>query len=432
MDPLHHQPDERIHEREAKKISDAIDRQIKADREEIEKNSRGTKLLLLGSSESGKTTVLKQLKIIHGRGLSKERLHYKKIVYLNVVTAIKAIASVASGRPSEEDLLNEPDSPLQNTFTLTRPTNFQLEKASNQPHLDKIADMSIIRGSLNRNSIVIQAESRDLEDDDTNLAYTAPTTTARQQSIDEAAGMFYQLAHGIRCLWKDRAIRSLVDQGYVPTLQDSARYFLDNIDRLASNDYLPTDEDILQARVRTVGVTEHCFDINRVTYRIYDVGGHRSQRQFWAPYFDDVNAIIFMVAISAYDQYLEEAPKVNRMDDALQLFDSICNHRLFSHTSIILFLNKIDVLRRKISRGTSPVARYFSDYRSTRPDGKDDFQSVTKFFQRKFFERNRAGSDSKHIYVHFTHATDTKQMRVITASVSDIVSRMNLKASGLL
>lgn len=36
-------------------------------------------------------------------------------------------------------------------------------------------------------------------------------------------------------------------------------------------------------------------------------------------------------------------PLQNRMHESLHLFNSICNHRYFATTSIVLFLNKKDV-----------------------------------------------------------------------------------------
>jgi guanine nucleotide-binding protein subunit alpha len=48
------------------------------------------------------------------------------------------------------------------------------------------------------------------------------------------------------------------------------------------------------------------------------------------------------------------------MQEALTLFDSICNSRWFTKTSIILFLNKVDLFKGKLSR--SPLQKYFPDY----------------------------------------------------------------------
>lgn len=46
---------------------------------------------------------------------------------------------------------------------------------------------------------------------------------------------------------------------------------------------------------------------------IYDVGGTRAQRAVWQSYFDDVDAIIFLAPLSAFDQNLVEDPMMNRM-----------------------------------------------------------------------------------------------------------------------
>lgn len=51
-------------------------------------------------------------------------------------------------------------------------------------------------------------------------------------------------------------------------------------------------EDVLKARLKTLGVVEHTFTLHSgnhrgVNWKIYDVGGARNQRQAWAPYFED-------------------------------------------------------------------------------------------------------------------------------------------------
>ena len=69
--------------------------------------------------------------------------------------------------------------------------------------------------------------------------------------------------------------------------------------------YISSD-DILHARIQTMGVAEHVFDVDihgkSVTWHLFDVGGARGQRHSWVPYFDDANAIIFVAPVSAFDQ----------------------------------------------------------------------------------------------------------------------------------
>jgi len=93
---------------------------------------------------------------------------------------------------------------------------------------------------------------------------------------------------------------------------------------------------------------------------MFDVGGQRSERKKWIHCFENVTTILFLVAISEYDQLLFEDETVNRMQEALTLFDSICNSRWFVKTSIILFLNKIDRFKEKLP--FSPMKNYFPDY----------------------------------------------------------------------
>lgn len=82
-------------------------------------------------------------------------------------------------------------------------------------------------------------------------------------------------------------------------------YFSD-IERLFAKDFLPTDQDILRARLRTTGITETIFDTGNLTYRMFDVGGQRSERKKWIHVFDNVQVVLFLVAISGYDHVLVE------------------------------------------------------------------------------------------------------------------------------
>lgn len=141
---------------------------------------------------------------------------------------------------------------------------------------------------------------------------------------------------------------------------DLVSSYFDSIDRIAAHDYLPNDQDVLRSRVKTTGITETTFIIQELTYRMFDVGGQRSERKKWIHCFENVTTILFLVAISEYDQLLFEDETVNRMQEALTLFDSICNSRWFIKTSIILFLNKIDRFKEKLP--VSPMQNYFPDY----------------------------------------------------------------------
>jgi len=232
-----------------------------------------------------------------------------------------------------------------------------------------------------------------------------------------------EITTAVMALWADPGVQECFGRSREYQLNDSAQYYFEAVDRIGQPDYLPTDQDVLRSRVKTTGITETTFVIGELTYRLYDVGGQRSERKKWIHCFEDVTAIVFLAAISEYDQVLVEDETVNRMQEAMTLFDSICNSRWFVNTSMILFLNKIDRFKDKLPK--SPIEDYFPDY-----EGGNDYDSGCEYFKQRFVQLNQ--SDEKSIYVHLTCATDTSQIKFVMSAVNDIIIREGLKAANLL
>ncbi|KAG6899867.1 Guanine nucleotide-binding protein subunit alpha [Termitomyces sp. T159_Od127] len=185
------------------------------------------------------------------------------------------------------------------------------------------------------------------------------------------------VSDAIRALWRDPAIKEAVSRSREFQLNDSAIYYFNAIDRMSAPKYLPTDQDILRSRVKTTGITETTFKVGELTYKLFDVGGQRSERKKWIHCFENVTALVFLVSLSEYDQMLYEDESINRMQEALTLFDSICNSRWFVKTSIILFLNKIDLFAEKLPR--SPLSEYFPDF-----TGGDDYDAACKYLLHRY------------------------------------------------
>ncbi|EFE41228.1 hypothetical protein TRV_04023 [Trichophyton verrucosum HKI 0517] len=349
-------------DKERKARNEEIENQLKRDKL-MQRNE--IKMLLLaadqshnshttGAGESGKSTILKQMKLIHEGSYSRdERESFKEIIFSNTVQSMRVILEAM--------------------------------------------------------------ESLELPLDDQRAEYHVHTIFMQPAQI-EGDSLPPEVGAAIEALWKDAGVQECFKRSREYQLNDSARYYFDSIGRIAAPDYLPNDQDVLRSRVKTTGITETTFIIGDLTYRMFDVGGQRSERKKWIHCFENVTTILFLVAISEYDQLLFEDETVNRMQEALTLFDSICNSRWFINTSIILFLNKIDRFKEKLP--VSPMKNYFPDY-----EGGADYSAACDYILNRFVSLNQA--EQKQIYTHFTCATDTTQIRFVMAAVNGKLSLLN-------
>ncbi|KAF9011208.1 guanine nucleotide binding protein, alpha subunit [Cyathus striatus] len=229
-------------------------------------------------------------------------------------------------------------------------------------------------------------------------------------------------------LWRDPEVRQRLQEKML-RLEESSGFYLNEIPRITAKKYIPTDDDVLKARLKTMGVVEHTFSIQsrskrEIEWHIYDVGGARNLRQAWAPYFDNVNAIIFLAPISAFDQVLAEDPCVNRLEDTLLLWKSVVSNKLLANVSIILFLNKVDLLQAKIDAGVR-LNKHMMSY----GDRPNDFDSIAKYFRNKFGAIHQSFTPNKEreLYIEFTTVTDTRKTATIIATVRDIIIKQNIR-----
>lgn len=169
------------------------------------------------------------------------------------------------------------------------------------------------------------------------------------ERIDEA------LAANIAAVWADEGIQRTFASRSEFQLEDNAKYFLSSVERQGASDYVPTVDDVLHSRVRTTGIVSENYTIFGTPIEMYDVGGQRNERKKWIHAFDGVNALIFVAAVSEYDQVMLEDEGMNRLEDALNLFQEIAENKVFRRKSIMLFLNKLDIFESKLREGI-PIA----------------------------------------------------------------------------
>ncbi len=200
-------------EREARKVDKRINAELRKYKRQTRKEY---KLLLLGAGESGKSTFIKQMRIIHGTGYSvSDRRGFIKLVYENVVVGMQKLVMGC-------DAIG---------VSFERQEN--LERAREICAVDYMA----------------------------------------VRSLDD------KMVEAVSALWLDSGVQRAYARRNEFYISDSAGYFLKHVERIAEPDYLPTQEDILRARAPTSGILEYSFVISdNVNFRLIDVGGQERLR----------------------------------------------------------------------------------------------------------------------------------------------------------
>ncbi|EDV27798.1 uncharacterized protein TRIADDRAFT_49927 [Trichoplax adhaerens] len=309
-----------------------------------EKKSRGRqiKILLLGAGESGKSTFLKQMRIIHGEEYSqKDLMEFKNLIYGNVVKNMRVLITA-------------------------------------------------------RDSLGIKWANADYED----YAQELLAIDTKSTVFDYAAFMSY--AGKVVDLWQDRAIQQTYDKRNLYQLSDSTYYFMDRMKSLMDKAYVPTKQDVLRSRKATTNIVELTLNINRVPFTFVDVGGQRSQRRKWLQCFEGVTSVLFLVSSCAYDQVLLEDNRTNRIVESCQIFDTIINNKFFAKVAIILFFNKTDILIEKVSLVS--IKDYFPEF-SRDPKKIEDvkhflitmFEKVSNDQKRGLYHHFTTATDTENI-----------------------------------
>lgn len=347
---------------EQQRKSREIDKSLSREKTHVK---RLVKILLLGAGESGKSTFLKQMRIIHGQDFDiRAKEEFRATIYSNVIKGVRVLVD------AREKL------------------HIPWGDPSNQKHGERMMAF------------------------DTRAAMVAQGVVETQ--------VFLKHLPSIRSLWQDSGIQHAYDRRREFQLGESVKYFLDNLDKLGEPDYIPSQQDILLARRPTKGIHEYDFEIKNVPFKMVDVGGQRSERKRWFECFDSVTSILFLVSSSEYDQVLMEDRATNRLSESLNIFETIVNNRVFSNVSIILFLNKTDLLEQKVKLVS--IKDYFPEFEGD-PIKLTDVQK----FLVDCFRNQRRDQQQKPLYHHFTTAINTENIRLVFRDVKDTILHDNLK-----
>ena len=215
---------------EDKMRSKEIDQTLKKDRKYIDHE---IKILLLGAGESGKSTIVKQMRILFDQGFTEDdRQTYKEIISSNIILSMRSLVM-------------------------------------------GLQELSIEFAPAHASVVEL---------------FTSNATLFEQNVTQE-------IGQAVAKLWADPDIKKHFTAHHLAfQIPDSAAYFFDNVNRVMEPSYKPSDTDILHCRARTTGINEVTFHVDDSHFRMVDVGGQRSERRKWIHCFQNVTGLIFFVA----------------------------------------------------------------------------------------------------------------------------------------
>ena len=258
---------EQAEHKAAETRSKLIEQQMLAD---AEKERLVTRILLLGTMEAGKSTLFKQTQRVFGSGCNAhDRQQHVVMVMANLLRAMRALIY-----HSDRLLVRFPFSALSNT-TGSSTTTISPSLSGSK---DFISQMDLLQHfpllqTNNAGKIVPQAVS--------------PTLASALHPSETFSSLLQLCLTHLSNLWSDLGVQLTFENRAKfdhHQLYDSDGYFLSRLSTLQDIRWLPTDEDIVRTRVRSLGVQQYQWeDGSGQRYRMTDVAGQRSERKKWSP-----------------------------------------------------------------------------------------------------------------------------------------------------
>ncbi|XP_042221395.1 guanine nucleotide-binding protein G(s) subunit alpha-like [Homarus americanus] len=268
--------------------------------------------------------------------------------------------------------------------------------------------------------------------------------------------------HTLR-LWRDAGIQEVYSQQHRFQLIDCTKYFLDRVEEVRQINYEPTIQDILHSRRRTTDIQKIEFEVKvpkrygggSLNFWMFDVGGQRGERKKWIQVFDGIQAVLFLVSASCFDLVIREDEETNRLQESIDIFQSVWHSRFLKNCGFIVFLNKQDILREKVVSGRKNIGDHFPDYVTYKLESRDrDSEEDEEYLRTRCFIRDKFIAISKQVvtregrklapglmmleeetskecYCHFTTATDTNNVKIVFEDVHNMIIMWNLKEIGV-
>lgn len=313
------------------------------------------KLLLVGCSGSGTSTIFKQAKILY------KSIPFSEDEHENIILTIQSnvytyLGILLEGRERFEDeiladLTKRQSSMLDTTGTNPKPDDKTVYSIG--PRLKAFSDWLLKTMASGKLEAIFPAATREY----------APL-------IEE--------------LWNDTAIEATYERrSELEMLPSVATYFLERAVKILRTDYEPSDLDILYAEGVTssngVACVEFSFPQSAPEETVDTTDQYDSLARYqlirvharglgenckWLEMFEDVEMVIFCVSLSDYDQFSVDGngSLTNKMILSMKFFETIVTHPTFEQMEFLLILNKFDLFEEKVEQVPLTKCDWFSDF----------------------------------------------------------------------
>ncbi|KAF2642563.1 P-loop containing nucleoside triphosphate hydrolase protein [Massarina eburnea CBS 473.64] len=309
---------------------------------------RETKLVLMGEVNSGKELIMRQMKCIYAEGYPREeRIQYRHAVRSTIRLLIHSV------------------------IDLLRDTGINLSEDLNQ-------DFAVL---------LHEVETVDIK------------------NITPAA------VHAVENIWYSSAFSTIYVKNFEIDFPQYAPYYVQELVRISSDDYFPTEADIIRLNHSIGGIKELRFNWDELAVHLFNISGYIPDqfRKRWFHQLEGATALIYTVDVSSYDRPYLGQPNESQLLDDFATFESCANSSKFANSSIMLLLNNFTRFREKLQH--SPLETFFPDYRAPSHASQEDLEtSARQYILRRFKDvnRNRLSiysfwvdidmSDNQHLY----------------------------------